>query len=208
MRSQDGEFESTDVAQLLTAAGADDRQAAATLLPLLYAELRHLARARLASLGPGQTLQPTALVHEAYLRLVGDADPGWNGRSHFFGAAAQAMRDIIVEHARYKSRIKRGGNVRRVEMPAELAQAEVTQLPFEEILLLDQALVRMQGDHPRPAQVVLLRYFGGLPNDLIAGVLKTSTRTIERDWRFARAWLHRAIHDNGGQDDSTSEATK
>lgn len=195
MKRRDVQAGSEEVTQLLVAAGEGDRRAASTLLPVVYTELRRLATARLAALPPQQTLQPTALVHEAYLRLVGESDPGWNGRAHFFGAAAQAMRDILVEQARRKSRRRHGGDANRVPMPGELPETIVTELSTDEMLALDVAIRRLHEQHPRAAQVVMYRYFAGLSNELAAELMETSTRTIERDWRFARAWLHRELHD-------------
>jgi RNA polymerase sigma factor (TIGR02999 family) len=189
----------TDVTTLLAAVGGGDRQAAAQLLPLVYGELRKLAVSRMAKLPPGQTLQPTALVHEAYMRLVGDADPGWQNRGHFFGAAAQAMRDILVEHARRKGRHKHGGGLRRIEMSDSTPQSPTDStdfgLPADQILAIDDAMARFSEEHPRQADVVMYRYFGGLPIELVAEIMGVSSRTVERDWRFARAWLHRAISD-------------
>ena len=133
---------------------------AAELLQEMYTELRRLAAALTAQRGPGQTLQPTALVHEAYLRLVRDQDPGWEGRRHFFGAAARAMREILIEQARRKGRLKRGGGGKRVELAEGLAWIEP---PADDVLALDEAVQALQADEPELAEVVLLRYFSGLP---------------------------------------------
>ena len=179
------------VTQLVQAAAAGDRQAADVLLPRVYAELRKLAAARLRRLPPGQTLQATALVHEAYLALVGRDDPGWNGRGHFFGAAAQAMRDLVVDQARRKAALKRGGDLRRDD--DALALAPAPGLPGDDILALDAALSRLAAEHPERAQVALLRHYGGLSDAEVAAVLGVSTRTVERAWRFARAYLHAAL---------------
>jgi RNA polymerase sigma factor (TIGR02999 family) len=140
-------------------------------------------------------LQATALVHEAYLALIGRQDPGWNGRGHFFGAAAQAMREILIDQARRKAAIKRGGDLRREALePDELGDIGVAgDLPGEDVLALDAVLTRLQAEHPDRAQVVVLRYFGGLQEAEIAAVLGVSTRTVERAWRFARAYLHAAL---------------
>jgi RNA polymerase sigma factor (TIGR02999 family) len=159
-------------------------QAAADLLPAVYAELRGLARALTARLPPGQTLQPTARVHEAYLKLVGDHDPGWEGRRHFFGAAAQAMREILVDQARRKASRKRGG--RRLELAEGLALIEP---PAEDVLALDEAVGRLQAEEPHLAEVVMLRYYTGLSTEEAAGVVGRSLRTVTREWRQARAWL-------------------
>ena len=187
----------SDVTTLLAAIGGGDRRAASELLPLVYGELRRLAVSRMAKLPPGQTLQPTALVHEAYMRLVGDADPGWHSRGHFFGAAAQAMRDILVEHARRKARYKHGGDRRRVDLrdsaPDAAFEASDFGLPAKQILAIDAAMGRLSHEHPRQADVVMYRYFAGLPTELVAEIMGVSSRTVERDWRFARAWLHREV---------------
>jgi RNA polymerase sigma factor (TIGR02999 family) len=164
----------------------DEAQAAADLLPVLYAELRRLAGALTAQRAPGQTLTPTALVHEAYLRLVRHQDPGWQGRRHFFGAAAQAMREILIEQARRKGRLKRGGRGRRVELAEGLAWIEP---PADDILALDEAIGRLQAEDARLAEVVLLRYYSGLSVEETAAVVGVSVSTLTRDWRFARAWL-------------------
>src|SRR5215831_18014844 len=161
-------------------------QPAAELLPELYAELRRLAAALSGRLPPGQTLQPTALVHEAYLRLVGDRDPGWNGRRHFFGAAARAMREILIEQARRKDSRKRGGGARRVELAEGLALIEP---PADDLLALDEAIGQLQAEKPHLAEVVLLRYYTGLSVEETAGVVGRSVSTVVREWRFARAWL-------------------
>jgi len=182
-----------DVTRLLKAAGDGDRQAAADLLPLVYAELRRLAEAWMAKTPPGQTLQPTALVHEAFLRLVGRDEPTWENRGHFFFAAGRAMRDILVERAREKGRQKRGGDRRRVDLDNLAVAAEA---PSDDLLALDEALKRFECEYPWESRIVTLRFFAGLTNDETARALATPLRTIERDWRFARAWLHRALDVN------------
>src|SRR5215813_3582690 len=159
---------------------------AAELLPELYAELRRLAAALTQRLRPGQTLQATALVHEAYLRLVGDQDPGWEGRRHFFGAAARAMRQILIEQARRKGSRKHGGKGRRVELAEGLAYVEP---PADDLLALDEAIGQLQAHQPHLAEVVLLRYYAGLSVEETAAVLGASVRTVHRDWRHARTWL-------------------
>jgi RNA polymerase sigma factor (TIGR02999 family) len=164
----------------------DEVQAAADLLPVLYAELRRLAAVLTAQRAPGQTLTPTALVHEAYLRLVRNEDPGWQGRRHFFGAAAQAMREILIEQARRKGRLKRGGRGRRVELSEGLAWIEP---PADDVLALDEAIGRLQAEDARLAEIVLLRYFGGLSVEETARVVGVSVSTLTRDWRYARACL-------------------
>jgi RNA polymerase sigma factor (TIGR02999 family) len=184
----------TDVTCLLDAAAAGDGRAAADLLPLVYDELRNLAAARLAQESPGQTLQPTALVHEAYLRLVGGADRGWDSRGHFFAAAAEAMRRIVVEAARKKKRLKRGGGRDRLDV--ELADLP-TRLPPDDLIALDDALGRLGQLDPVKARLVTLRYFAGLTIEQAAQVLGISRVTAHRYWTFARAWLHRQM--TGGE---------
>ncbi|MGD9693514.1 MAG: ECF-type sigma factor [Phycisphaerales bacterium] len=176
---------------LLQSAAAGDQHASAQLLPLVYDELRRLAAARLARTPPGNTLQPTALVHEAYLRLTSDnTDPHWQGRRHFFGAAAQAMRDILVEQTRRKRSLKRGGDRARTDLShAEPAFEE----PVEDLLALHEALRRLEALDPRKAEIVMLRYFAGLTQSETADLLNLSERTIEREWRFIKAWLRAAM---------------
>jgi RNA polymerase sigma factor (TIGR02999 family) len=159
---------------------------AADLLPAVYDELRRLAAALTQKLRPGQTLQATALVHEAYLRLVGARDPGWDGRRHFFGAAARAMRQILVEQARRKGSHKRGGQGRRVELAEGIAYIEP---PADDLLALDEAIEKLEAREPQLAEIVLLRYYAGLTVEETAGVLGASVRTVYRDWRHARTWL-------------------
>ncbi len=185
---------SAAVTLVLKAAADGDREAASKLLPLLYDELRTLAHARMAKLAPGQTIQPTALVHEAYLRVVGTADPGWKGRGHFFGAVAQAMRDIIVEEARRKASLKRGGDRKRVEMDDD---DMAIQPPSEDVLTVDEMLKQLETDDPRKGQVVNLRYFVGLTTEETAAALGVSTTTVERDWRYIRAWLRTRLAERG-----------
>jgi RNA polymerase sigma factor (TIGR02999 family) len=181
----------SDVTRLLDAAAAGDRQAAADLLPLVYDELRQLAAARMAAEAPGHTLQPTALVHEAYLRLVGSAEPqNWSGRGHFFGAAAEAMRRILVEAARRKGRVRHGGGRQRIDLDPAAAPAPQ---PDDDLLALDGALTRMAEVDPAAARLVELRYFTGLTMPEAAAALGISLRTAERNWAYARAWLHRAV---------------
>lgn len=182
-----------DVTRLLDAAAAGDRQAAADLLPLVYDELRKLAAARMAAESAGQTLQPTALVHEAYLRLVGRADDQrWDGRGHFFAAAAEAMRRILVDAARRKGRDKHGGDRHRVDLDAAMAAAPD---PRHDLVALDEALTRLAAEDPQAARLVELRHFAGLSVAEAADVLGISPRTADRVWAFARAWLHRELTD-------------
>jgi RNA polymerase sigma factor (TIGR02999 family) len=164
----------------------DEKQRAAELLPILYAELRRLAAALTTRLPPGQTLQPTALVHEAYLRLVRDEESGWEGRRHFFGAAARAMREILVDQARHKGSVKHGGQAHRVELAEGLAWIEP---PSSDLLALDEAIQQLQAEDAGVAEIVLLRYYAGLSVEETASVLGVSVSTVTREWRYARAWL-------------------
>ena len=163
------------------------------MLPGLYAELRRLAAVLTDRLPHGQTLQPTALVHEAYLRLVKDRDPGWDGRRHFFGSAARAMREILIEQARRKGAAKRGGQGRRVDLADDAAWVEP---PAADVLALDEALGQLEAEDPRLGEVVQLRFFAGLTVEETAEVVGGSASTVKRDWRFARAWL--AVRLGGG----------
>jgi RNA polymerase sigma factor (TIGR02999 family) len=174
-----------EVTQVLRAAQSGDTAAAARLLPLVYAELRNLAHARMARLPPNQTLQPTALVHEAYLRLVGKAGLRLEGRRQFFFAAARAMRDILVEHARAKAGPRRGGR-RQVKLDEAIA---VIEPPSQEVLALHEALNELEQEDPLKAQIVNLRYFAGMNIKETAEVLGLSERTVHRHWRFIKAWL-------------------
>lgn len=184
-----------DVTRILSALEAGDPQAAEQLLPLVYDELRRLAAEKMAQEKPGQTLQPTALVHEAYLRLV-DTDKAqhWHGRGHFFAAAAEAMRRILVEQARRKGRLKRGGDWHRDPLDEEAIAAPAPDPP---LLEMDAALTELEAKNPRQAQVVKLRYFAGLTVEETAALLGVSTSTIDRDWTYARAWLFREMTRDG-----------
>jgi RNA polymerase sigma factor (TIGR02999 family) len=176
----------SQVSQLLYAVEQGDEQAASQLLPLVYDELRKLAAHRIAHAPPGQTLQPTALVHEAYLRLVGEgAEQHWDSRGHFFAAAAEAMHRILVENARRKQAVKHGGGRRR--LPLEEFH-RVTESP-EDLLDLDDALTRFAAQEPAKAKLVQLRFFAGLSTAEAAAALKISVATAERWWAYARAWL-------------------
>jgi RNA polymerase sigma factor (TIGR02999 family) len=188
--------DATSITQCLQAAQRGDARASAELLPLLYGELHRLAQACMARTPPGNTLQPTALVHEAYLRLVGKADDAsWNSRGHFFGAAAQAMRQILVDQARSKASLKRGGGRKR----SDLDDVELTfQTPAEDLLALDDALGKLEQVDPRKAKVVLLRYFAGLTNEQTAAALDISVPTVEREWRFSRSFLYSQLSDAPG----------
>lgn len=181
-----------DVTQLLHALGQGDQRAAEELLPLVYEELRKLARARMAHEPADHTLQATALVHEAYLRLVNNAeDKKWDGRGHFFGAAAQAMRRILVDRARARNAAKRGGGRHRVDLdPDDLV---ATPRDDDSLEALDEALSRLAVDHPKLAQLVQLKHFGGLTLAECADVLDVSPRTADTWWSYARAWLAVAL---------------
>jgi RNA polymerase sigma factor (TIGR02999 family) len=177
----------SDVTRILGEVRRGERNASSRLLPLVYEELRRLARARMAGLPPGQTLQPTALVHDAYLRLLGDEDVAWKDRAHFFGAAAMAMRDILVERARRRARIKHGGGMRRADLRESVAAPGDDQQV--DVIALNEALRRLEGEDPRKSQIVMLRYFAGLSIENTAAALDLSAATIKREWNYARAWL-------------------
>ena len=186
-----------DVTRMLRQIDQGDRAAAEQLLPLLYDELRQLAAAKLAHERPGQTLQATALVHEAYVRLVagGQEDQRWEGRGHFFAAAAEAMRRILVESARRKKRLKHGGEFQRASADELDIVAEA---PVDEILAVDEALDRLAAADGQAAQVVKLHFFAGLTLDETARLMGISTRTAYRDWAFARAWLAKRLDPGHG----------
>src|SRR5262245_6872428 len=174
------------VTELLRAAQAGDTAAAERLLAAVYEQLHQLARARMAHLPPGQTLQPTALVHEAYLRLTDKTDLSWQSRQHFFFAAARAMRDILVEQARRKAGPVRGGGRQRQELDEACA---VVEPPSANVLAVHEALAELEKQDPLKAQIVLLRYFSGLTTDETAEVLGLAPSTLDRKWRYVRAWL-------------------
>jgi RNA polymerase sigma factor (TIGR02999 family) len=178
------------VTAVIRAAQAGDRQAATELLPLVYAELHQLARARMARQPPGQTLTPTALVHEVYLRIAGDSDVTWEGRQHFFFAAARAMRDILVEQARRKAGPKQGAGQRRRELDEACA---ILEPPSDELLAVHEALEELEARDPLKGQIVLLRYFTGLTMDETDTVLGVPERTLDRHWRYIRAWLMKRL---------------
>ncbi len=194
----------TQMTVLLQAAASGDSVATSKILPLVYEELRRMAQANMAGeikQGAGHTLQPTALVHEAYVRLVGEGDSSWNSRGHFFGAAALAMRRILIERARARNAQKRGGNAARIELHHDAAAADpgddtAGDEKAGELLALDQALEKLQKLDERAAQVVMLRYFAGLSVEQIATALDISLATVKRSWVFARAWLNREIATN------------
>jgi len=181
--------------RILTAIEAGDPQAADELLPIVYTELRKLAAVKLSHEKPGQTLQPTALVHEAFVRLVGgDTRQAWNSRGHFFAAAAEAMRRILVEQARRKRRLKRGGELKRVDLDSACAIAEPQSI---DVLALDEALTKLAADKPAKAELVKLRFFAGLTMPEAAVALGISLATAERYWTFARAWLYSELTESG-----------
>jgi RNA polymerase sigma factor (TIGR02999 family) len=181
----------SDVTRILSAIDQGDPHAAEQLLPLVYDELRRLAAQKLAHEAPGQTLEATALVHEAYLRLVDtDKSQRWDSRGHFFAAAAEAMRRILIDNARRKGRLKHSGQRQRVELDAD---AIAVQMPADQLLSLDEALSRLAERDARTAQLVKLHCFAGLSIEQAAEVLAISVRTAYRDWAFAQAWLYREI---------------
>ena len=178
------------VTELLRAVQAGEAGAADRLLAAVYDQLHGLARARMAHLPPGQTLQPTALVHEAYLRITDKSDVNWGGRRHFFFAAARAMRDVLVEQARRKAGPARGGGRRRQELDEACA---VVEPPADDVLAVHEALEELEKQDPLKAQIVLLRYFSGLTTAETAEVLGMAERTLDRQWRYVRAWLLRRL---------------
>jgi RNA polymerase sigma factor (TIGR02999 family) len=181
-----------EVTQILSRIEAGDPGATEQLLPLLYEELRRLAAHRLAEEKPGQTLQATALVHEAYVRLVGGpSNQHWNSKGHFFAAAAEAMRRILVEQARRKNRVRHGGELRRVDFDSEVQFSDEAD---KNLITLDEALQRLSIEDREAAEVVKLRYFAGLTIEEAAAALGISVRTVNRHWAYARAWLFRQLH--------------
>jgi len=182
----------SDVTRILNAIERGDAQATDELLPLVYDELRLLAAQKLSHEAAGQTLQATALVHEAYLRLIGDEPQSWNSRGHFFAAAAEAMRRILVENARRKQTARRGGGLARVDLDKD-AVVEPEERITDDLIALDEALAKFANVNPLKADLVKLRYFGGLTIQQAAEVLHISHATAERHWDYARSWLHAEI---------------
>ena len=182
----------SEITLMLQAVGRGEKRASEDLLPLVYAELRQLAAMRMAREAAGQTLQPTALVHEAWLRLVTEGDRTWENRAHFFRAAALAMRRILVDRARNKSSLKRGGGRERVNIEdIDLAAAPTD----DRVLLVDDAVTRLEADDPESAHVVTLKFFGGLTNKEVAESLGVTERTVERQWAYAKACLFQMIRE-------------
>ena len=181
-----------DITLILDAINRGESQASDKLLPLIYNELRNLATARMLRESAGHTLQPTALVHEAWLRLVGDGDKNWKSRAYFFAAAAEAMRRILVEHARRKARLKHGGEQERLNIE-ELDLAGPA--PDEKILLVDEALEQLEQSHPERARVVVMKFFGGMTNKEVADTLGIGERSVDRHWVCAKAWLFQQLQD-------------
>lgn len=180
------------VTMLLARVSAGDDAAQADLFTAVYQELRQIAVAKMAGLGPGQTLQATALVHEAYLKLA-VADAAWDGRAHFFGAAARAMRNIIVDQIRRQASVRHGGAHQRAALDTQIA--EPSAMDPDRILDIESALVRLERDHPRAARIVDLRFFVGLSDQETSRAMGLSTRTVYREWSYAKAWLRRELSD-------------
>jgi RNA polymerase sigma factor (TIGR02999 family) len=179
-----------EITQLLHAAGRGEARASEELLPLVYQDLRRHAAVQMSREAAGQTLQPTALLHEAWLRVEGGQGRRWENRAHFFGAAAEAMRRILIENARRKSRLKRGGDLVRVDAGhVELAATT----PDEKVLLINDALETLQQQDPERARIVVLKFFGGRTNQEVAECLAVTERTVERHWAYAKAWLFQHI---------------
>ena len=204
------EPESGEVTQLLKAMRAGDSAAAGHLLPMVYSELHRLAQAYMRRERPDHTLQATALINEAYLRLVGE-DIDWNSRAHFIGLAAHVMRQVLVDYARAHAAQRRAGGLHRVEMEEDLAIAPER---LDEVAWLDEALTLLAAHNPRQARVVELRYFGGLSVEEIARILEVSPRSVKRDWSLARIWLFRQMRPGepapgeGGPDEESGEGEK
>ena len=185
-----GESSASDATRVLAELAAGDQAAAQRLLPMIYDEFRALAARYLGRERAGHTLEPTALVHEAYMRLVDQSRVNWQGRTHFFAVGAQLMRRILVDHARHKHRVKRGGGRQRITLDEHVA---ISPQRDEDLLALDEALQKLAELDPRQAQVVELRFFGGLSVEEVATVLGVSKRTVEADWTMVRAWLRREL---------------
>jgi len=191
--AEDRETEVTEIVSRLKEAGGSDRASAEDLLPHVYDELRMLARRYLSRERPGHTLQPTALVHEAYIKLVDQSKVDWQGRTHFFAVGAKVMRHLLIDHARGKGRAKRGGGRQRVTLADGLTPFGGRELDAEDLLALNESLDRLAELDPRQARIVELRFFGGLTVPEVALILEVSKRTVEGDWAHARAWLKREL---------------
>ena len=191
MAASDDVQSESDITTLLARATKGTSTAAHELLPLVYQQLRAIARRRMAAENPGHTLQATALVHEVFLRLIGDRKIPWQSRAHFYAAAGEAMRRVLLDHAKAKGRQKRGGG--RKKMPLNVADLAAEQDP-EQIVALDSALCRLEAQNPEAVQVVRLRFYAGLSVDQTADALQMSPRTVDRRWKFARAWLYQALN--------------
>jgi RNA polymerase sigma factor (TIGR02999 family) len=180
----------SDITLMLESISAGDKHASEQLLPAVYDELRRLAAARMSQEAAGNTLQPTALVHEVWLRLVGGQKQSWENRAHFFGAAAEAMRRILIERARSKSRLKRGSG----QALLDIANLDViAAMPDDKVLLVDEALEQLKLEDPEKAKIVLLKFFAGLTNEQTAEIMNVNERTVRRQWEFAKAWLFERI---------------
>ncbi len=190
----------SELTRILETAGGSARPLSAELLPLVYDELRNIARERMSNLAPGQTLQPTALVHEAWLKLSSDEARAWNDRTHFFRAAAQAMRQILVDRARAKATHKRVVNPEAFEMQSfDLADATLD----ERVLLVDEMMARLEQEEPDSVRLITLKFFGGLTNQEIAAMDGVAERTVERHWAYAKALLYQMIREETGDETAT-----
>ncbi len=186
----------------LIAAGKGDSAAAGHLLPLVYDHLRKVAQSMMAKEKPGHTLQPTALVHEAFLRVIGENEPAWEHRGHFFTAAARAMRRILVEEARRRATLKRGGDRARVDVDVVTIAAP---RPSADVIALEEAVQRLEAKDPRKGKIVNLRYYAGLTVDETATVLEVSVGTVERDWRYIKSWISAELSDEDSCDSESRE---
>jgi RNA polymerase sigma factor (TIGR02999 family) len=189
-KSMFADSSSHDVTRILAELRSGDQSAAEGLLAIVYGELRGLAEAKMRAERADHTLQPTALVHEAFIRLLGDSGGNWENRTHFFGAAAEAMRRILVDYARGKGALKRGAGRNRLQ----LDEAGAVAATSDDLLGVHEALDQLAKDHPQKAEIVKLRYFVGLTIEEVADIRGVSVRTVNRDWAFAKAWLYREIH--------------
>lgn len=190
-------MELNGLTRILQAAGGRANLVSAELLPLVYDELRNLARARMSRMAPGQTLQATALVHEAWIKISGDEERSWSDRAHFFRAAAQAMRHILVDRARAKASVKRGENVEMLDIQVHGLEVEETTLD-ERVLLVDEMMGRLEQEDPESVRVISLKFFGGLTNKEIAAMDGVAERTVERHWAYAKARLYQMIRAETG----------